>query len=59
MVPCGALWFRVKPEILQEVGKLITTLPAGFKPHKGIKRVYDNRLESIETEQVSYNSCTI
>jgi len=38
------------------VGKLITTLPAGFKAHKGIKRVYEPRIESIESEQVSLKS---
>lgn len=40
---------RVKLEILKEVGKAITTLPATFSPHKAIKRVYEQRSQMIET----------
>lgn len=39
----------MKPEILKNVGQLITTLPDGFTPHKGIQRVYDARRKMIET----------
>ncbi|XP_068637184.1 uncharacterized protein [Aristolochia californica] len=39
----------VKPEILKNVGKAITTLPETFKPHKGVKRIYDQRAQMIET----------
>lgn len=49
----GILWLTwdvsVKPEILKNVGKLITTLPEGFTPHKGIQRVYEARRKMIET----------
>ena len=50
----GILWFiwvvaSVKPEILKNVGQLITTLPDGFTAHKGIQRVYDARRKMIET----------
>lgn len=38
----------VKPEVLKEVGKAITTLPTSFNPHKAIKRVYDQRAQMIE-----------
>ncbi|KAG9453641.1 hypothetical protein H6P81_006545 [Aristolochia fimbriata] len=39
----------VKPEILKNVGKAITSLPDNFKPHKGVKRIYDQRAQMIET----------
>eukprot|EP01018_Ginkgo_biloba_P020795 Gb_16333 [translate_table: standard] len=41
----------VKPEILKNVGKAITTLPKTFNPHKAIKRIYGQRAQMIETEQ--------
>ncbi|KAL9257164.1 2-oxoglutarate dehydrogenase, mitochondrial-like protein [Drosera capensis] len=37
------------PEILKNVGKAITTLPENFKPHKAVKRIYDQRAHMIET----------
>lgn len=36
-------------EVLKEVGKAITTLPATFSPHKAIKRVYEQRSQMIQT----------
>jgi len=39
----------VKPEILKNVGKTITSLPETFKPHRAVKRVYDQRAQMIET----------
>ncbi|KAG6483235.1 2-oxoglutarate dehydrogenase, mitochondrial-like [Zingiber officinale] len=39
----------VKPEILKRVGQAITTLPENFKPHKAIKRIFQQRAEMIET----------
>ncbi|CAN4090118.1 unnamed protein product [Withania somnifera] len=39
----------VKPEILKEVGKAITTLPEDFKPHKAVKRIFDDRKKMIDT----------
>ncbi|KAH9603701.1 hypothetical protein KSS87_007452 [Heliosperma pusillum] len=39
----------VKPEILKNVGKAITSIPETFKPHKAVKRIYDNRAQMIET----------
>ncbi|XP_011024057.1 PREDICTED: 2-oxoglutarate dehydrogenase, mitochondrial-like [Populus euphratica] len=39
----------VKPEILKNVGKAITTLPDNFKPHRAVKKVYDQRAQMIET----------
>ncbi|KAL0903431.1 hypothetical protein M5K25_027810 [Dendrobium thyrsiflorum] len=39
----------VKPEILKRVGEAITTIPENFKPHKGIKRVFDQRAQMIQT----------
>lgn len=41
----------VKPEILKNVGKAITSLPETFKPHRAVKRVYDQRAQMIETEE--------
>ena len=40
---------RVKPEILKNVGKAITTLPDHFKPHRAVKKVYEQRAQMIET----------
>lgn len=39
----------VKPEILKNVGKAITSIPETFKPHRAVKRVYDQRAQMIET----------
>ncbi|XP_059310343.1 uncharacterized protein LOC132061579 [Lycium ferocissimum] len=39
----------VKPEILKDVGKAITTLPEDFKPHRAVKRIFDDRKKMIET----------
>lgn len=39
----------VKPEILKNVGKAITSLPETFKPHRAVKRIYDQRAQMIET----------
>lgn len=39
----------VKPEILKNVGKAITSLPETFKPHRAVKRNYDQRAQMIET----------
>lgn len=41
----------VKPEILKNVGKAITSLPETFKPHRAVKRIYDQRAQMIETEE--------
>ena len=39
----------VKMETLLKVGKACTTIPAGFTPHRVVKRVYDARAKMIET----------
>lgn len=39
----------MKPEILKNVGKAISTLPENFKPHRGVKRVYEQRAQMIES----------
>ncbi|KAL0540983.1 hypothetical protein IC582_021010 [Cucumis melo] len=39
----------VKPEILKNVGKAITSLPDHFKPHRAVKKVYEQRAQMIET----------
>ncbi|KAF2318683.1 hypothetical protein GH714_010040 [Hevea brasiliensis] len=39
----------VKPEILKNVGKAITTFPENFKPHRAVKKVYEQRAQMIET----------
>ncbi|KAJ0044327.1 hypothetical protein Pint_06241 [Pistacia integerrima] len=39
----------VKPEILKTVGKAITTLPETFKPHRAVKKIYEQRTKMIET----------
>ena len=38
-------------EHLKNLGNLITTIPAGFTPHRVVKRVYENRRQMIETGQ--------
>ncbi|KAJ8562717.1 hypothetical protein K7X08_031169 [Anisodus acutangulus] len=38
-----------KPEILKDVGKAITSLPENFKPHRAVKRIFDDRKKMIET----------
>ena len=43
------LIYRVKPDILKNVGKAITTFPDNFKPHRAVKKVYDQRAQMIET----------
>lgn len=40
---------RVKPEILKNVGKAITTLPENFKPHRAVKKIFEQRAQMIET----------
>jgi 2-oxoglutarate dehydrogenase E1 component len=42
----------VNPEVLKQVGKAVTTFPEGFNPHRGIKRVYEQRQKMIETGEV-------
>lgn len=39
----------MKPEILKNVGKAISTFPENFKPHRGVKRVYEQRAQMIES----------
>ncbi|KAJ7945758.1 putative 2-oxoglutarate dehydrogenase [Quillaja saponaria] len=39
----------VKPEILKNVGKAITTLPENFTPHRAVKKIYEQRAQMIET----------
>ena len=39
----------VKMETLRSVGEAITAIPAGFAPHRVVKRVYDARRKMIET----------
>ncbi|KAF6171737.1 hypothetical protein GIB67_007258 [Kingdonia uniflora] len=41
----------VKPEILNTVGKAITTLPDTFKPHRAVKKIFELRRQMIETEE--------
>ncbi|KAH9326339.1 hypothetical protein KI387_006517 [Taxus chinensis] len=41
----------VKPEILKNVGKAITTLPETFNPHRAVKRIFDQRAQMIEKEE--------
>ena len=42
-------FFRVKPEILKSVGKAITTIPEDFKPHRAVKKIFEQRAQMIET----------
>ncbi|XP_028805123.1 2-oxoglutarate dehydrogenase, mitochondrial [Neltuma alba] len=39
----------VKPEILKNVGKAITTLPENFTPHRAVKKIYEQRAQMMET----------
>ncbi|RVX13636.1 2-oxoglutarate dehydrogenase, mitochondrial [Vitis vinifera] len=39
----------VRPEILKNVGKAITTLPENFKAHRAVKKIFDLRAQMIET----------
>ncbi|XP_008794897.1 2-oxoglutarate dehydrogenase, mitochondrial-like [Phoenix dactylifera] len=39
----------VKPEILKRVGRAITTLPENFKPHRAVKKIFEQRAQMIET----------
>ena len=45
----ASLIYRVKPEILKNVGKAITHFPDNFKPHRAVKKVYEQRAQMIET----------
>ena len=36
-------------EVLKDVGMAITTMPEDFKPHKQVKRVYDQRKAMVES----------
>jgi 2-oxoglutarate dehydrogenase E1 component len=40
---------RVKPEVLKRVGQAITTLPEGFKPHRAVKKIFEQRAAMIES----------
>ncbi|XP_021295901.1 2-oxoglutarate dehydrogenase, mitochondrial-like [Herrania umbratica] len=39
----------VNPDILKKVGRAITVLPEDFKPHRAVKKVYEDRARMIET----------
>ncbi|KAJ9160071.1 hypothetical protein P3X46_025506 [Hevea brasiliensis] len=39
----------VNLDVLKKVGKAITVLPDDFKPHKQVKKIYDDRAQMIET----------
>lgn len=39
----------VNLDVLKSVGKAITKLPENFKPHKGVKRLFDQRKQMIES----------
>ena len=39
----------VPMEVLKDVGMAITTMPEDFKPHKQVKRVYDQRKAMVES----------
>ena len=45
----ASLRYRVNPEILKTVGKAITRFPDNFKPHRAVKKVYEQRAQMIET----------
>lgn len=45
----SVLFCRVKPDILKTVGKAITTLPETFKPHRAVKKIFEQRSQMIET----------
>ncbi|CAN6442515.1 unnamed protein product [Victoria cruziana] len=38
----------VNPEILKNVGKAITVLPETFKPHRAVKKIFEQRAQMIE-----------
>ncbi|KAG0494954.1 hypothetical protein HPP92_005948 [Vanilla planifolia] len=38
----------VNPNVLKSVGKAITSFPEDFKPHKGVKRIFEQRSQMIE-----------
>lgn len=40
---------RVNPDILKNVGRAITVFPEDFKPHRAVKKVYEDRALMIET----------
>ncbi|KAL2537741.1 2-oxoglutarate dehydrogenase [Forsythia ovata] len=47
---CKLLLSRsVKPEIFKNVGKVITTFPENFKPHRAVKKIFDECAKMIET----------
>ncbi|XP_058099090.1 uncharacterized protein LOC131243620 [Magnolia sinica] len=39
----------VKPDILKNVGKAINALPENFKPHRAVKKIFEQRAQMIET----------
>ncbi|CAL9111680.1 unnamed protein product [Musa acuminata var. zebrina] len=39
----------VRPEILKRVGQAITSLPENFKPHRAVKKIFEQRGQMIET----------
>ncbi|KAJ8466741.1 hypothetical protein OPV22_029293 [Ensete ventricosum] len=39
----------VRPEILKRVGQAITSLPEDFKPHRAVKKIFEQRGQMIET----------
>ncbi|KAA3481792.1 2-oxoglutarate dehydrogenase, mitochondrial-like [Gossypium australe] len=39
----------VCPNVLKMVGRAITVLPEDFKPHRAVKKVYEDRAKMIET----------
>ncbi|KAM0953283.1 putative oxoglutarate dehydrogenase (succinyl-transferring) [Dioscorea sansibarensis] len=39
----------VNPEILKRVGQAITTLPENFKPHRAVKKIFEQRAQMIES----------
>lgn len=43
------LFCSVKPEILKTVGQAISSLPENFKPHRAVKKVYEQRAQMIES----------
>ncbi|KAE8701551.1 2-oxoglutarate dehydrogenase, E1 component isoform 5 [Hibiscus syriacus] len=45
----------VKPEILKNVGKAITTLPDNFKPHKAVKKGNHVRLTGQDVERGTFS----
>lgn len=39
----------MNPDILKSVGRAITVIPENIKPHKAVKKVYEDRARMIET----------